>query len=60
MDIVYNPLETRLLREAKANGARTIPGIEMFLYQAVIQFELWTDQPAPVSLMRTVLESHFS
>jgi len=60
MDIVYNPLETRLLREAKNNGARTIPGIEMFLYQAVIQFELWTDRPAPVSLMRTVLESQFS
>ena len=60
MDIVYNPLETRLLREAKNKGARTIPGIEMFLYQAVIQFELWTDRPAPVSLMRTVLESQFS
>jgi shikimate dehydrogenase len=60
MDIVYNPLETRLLREAKTIGARTIPGIEMFLYQAVIQFELWTDRPAPVSLMRKVLESQFS
>ena len=60
MDIVYNPLETRLLREAKTIGARTIPGIEMFLYQAVIQFELWTERPAPVSLMRKVLESQFS
>ena len=59
MDIVYNPLETRLLREAKHHGARTIPGIEMFLYQAVIQFELWTDRPAPVSLMRTVLQAQF-
>jgi shikimate dehydrogenase len=60
MDIVYNPSETRLLREAKAAGCRTIRGIEMFLNQAVAQFELWTQQPAPVDVMRTVLESRFS
>jgi shikimate dehydrogenase len=59
MDIVYNPLETRLLKDAKQAGCRTIPGLEMFLNQAVAQFELWTDQPAPVDVMRTVLESHF-
>lgn len=60
MDIVYNPLETRLLREAKAAGCRTIRGLEMFLHQAVAQFELWTGQPAPVEVMRAVLESRFS
>jgi len=60
MDIVYNPLETRLLREAKAASCRTIRGLDMFLNQAVAQFELWTRQPAPVDVMRTVLESHFS
>ena len=59
MDIVYNPLETRLLKDAKQAGCRTIPGLEMFLNQAVTQFELWTSQPAPVQVMRTVLESHF-
>ena len=59
MDIVYNPRETRLLIEAKRSGCKTIPGLEMFLNQAVAQFELWTDQPAPVETMRTVLESHF-
>lgn len=59
MDIVYNPLETRLLKEAKHVGCKTIPGLEMFLNQAVAQFELWTNQPAPVDVMRTVLESHF-
>lgn len=59
MDIVYNPLETRLLKDAKRAGCRTIPGLEMFLNQAVAQFELWTNQPAPVDVMRTVLESHF-
>lgn len=59
MDIVYNPLETRLLNDAKRAGCRTIPGSEMFLHQAVTQFELWTNQPAPVDVMRKVLESHF-
>ena len=60
MDIVYNPLETKLLREAKAAGCRTIRGIEMFLNQAVTQFELWTRHPAPSDVMRAVLESRFS
>lgn len=59
MDIVYNPRETRLLTDAKRAGCKTIPGLEMFLNQAVTQFELWTNQPAPVEVMRTVLESHF-
>jgi len=59
MDIVYNPLETRLLKDAKRAGCRTIPGLEMFLNQAVTQFELWTNQPAPIYVMRRVLESHF-
>ncbi|NKB81229.1 MAG: shikimate dehydrogenase [Nitrospirales bacterium] len=60
MDIVYNPLETQLLKDAAQAGCQTIPGIDMFLYQAVAQFELWTEQPAPVDVMRRVLESHFS
>jgi shikimate dehydrogenase len=59
MDVVYNPLETRLLKEAKHAGCKTIPGLEMFLNQAIAQFELWTKQSAPVDVMRTVLESHF-
>lgn len=59
MDIVYNPLETRLLKDAKGAGCRTIPGLEMFLNQAITQFELWTNQPAPADVMRKVLESHF-
>ena len=60
MDIVYNPLETRLLREAKAAGCRIIPGLEMFLHQAAMQFELWTNQAAPTDVMRTVLEAHLA
>jgi len=59
MDIVYNPRETQLLKDATRAGCKTIPGLEMFLNQAVTQFELWTNQPAPVEVMRTVLESQF-
>ncbi|HNP30574.1 MAG TPA: shikimate dehydrogenase [Nitrospirales bacterium] len=60
MDIVYNPLHTRLLQDAQAAGCHTIQGIDMFLHQAIGQFELWTGQPAPVEVMRNVLTSHFS
>ncbi len=55
MDIVYAPLETRLLREAKAAGCQVINGLEMLLYQGVAQFELWTGKTAPVELMRQKL-----
>jgi shikimate dehydrogenase len=41
-DIVYNPLETPLVKMAKKNGARIIPGYEMLLYQAMEQFRLFT------------------
>jgi shikimate dehydrogenase len=60
MDIVYNPRVTRLLADAQRAGCRTIPGLEMFLHQAVAQFELWTNRSAPVEVMRAVLESHFT
>jgi shikimate dehydrogenase len=60
MDIVYNPLHTQLLQDAQAAGCRTIQGIEMFLHQAVGQFELWTGQPAPVETMRNILTAHFA
>jgi shikimate dehydrogenase len=55
-DAVYNPRRTRLLREAQAAGCRVVEGIEMFLGQAYVQFELWTGQPAPRAVMRRVLE----
>jgi len=60
MDIVYNPRETQLLKDARAAGCRTIAGLEMFLYQAAAQFERWTGRPAPTDVMRSVLESRFS
>ena len=54
-DSVYNPMETRLLREAKAAGCEVIFGSELFINQAARQFELWTGQPAPIDSMREVL-----
>ena len=51
MDIVYQPLETRLLREAQARGAATLDGLQMLIHQATAQFELWTGRPAPRQVM---------
>ena len=59
MDIVYNPRETKLLQDAKHMDCKTIPGMEMFLHQAAAQFEMWTGRPAPVDVMRAVLDSRF-
>ena len=54
-DIVYTPLKTKLIMEAEAAGCTVVPGVEMFIHQAVFQFELWTDQKAPVECMRKVV-----
>jgi len=54
-DSVYNPPETRLIREARAAGCTAISGIELFINQAVGQFELWTQQKAPADSMRDVV-----
>lgn len=51
-DIVYNPLKTRLLRDAEAAGATTVSGIEMLAWQGAVAFEKWTGKTAPVKLMR--------
>ena len=55
-DTIYNPVETRLLAEARAAGASTVSGLDMFVSQAVAQFEIWTETPAPRTVMRDVLE----
>jgi 3-dehydroquinate dehydratase / shikimate dehydrogenase len=51
-DSVYNPLETKLLREAKTAGCTVIPGIELFINQAALQFKIWTGKTAPIEIMR--------
>ncbi len=50
-DMVYNPLETLLIRRAKEQGKQVIPGLKMFIEQAVAQFELWTGEGAPRAAM---------
>ncbi len=61
-DIVYNPMMTRLLKEAKAAGSQVIGGIDMLAWQGALAFEKWTGQAAPLNLMRReavkILESH--
>ncbi len=59
-DTVYNPLETKLLRQAAAGGARTVGGIEMFVRQAAGQFEIWTGRAAPMELMRQIVLGRLS
>jgi shikimate 5-dehydrogenase len=50
-DLVYNPLETPLLRRARQQNKVVIPGIEMFIEQAVRQFEIFTGESAPRAAM---------
>ncbi|WP_299977478.1 shikimate dehydrogenase [Desulfobacula sp.] len=52
MDIVYNPLRTKLLSEAQKKGCTTIDGLSMFLYQGAAQFKLWTGISPDIKLMR--------
>ncbi|MEA1968865.1 MAG: shikimate dehydrogenase [Thermodesulfobacteriota bacterium] len=58
MDIVYNPLKTRMLKDAESQGCTIIDGLSMFINQGAAQFELFTGLKAPFDLMRkTVLAS---
>lgn len=54
-DTVYNPLKTKLLRDAEEAGARTLIGTKMLVYQGVVSFELWTGVEAPEELMFEVV-----
>ncbi|MHC1636436.1 MAG: shikimate dehydrogenase [Candidatus Methanospirareceae archaeon] len=58
-DIVYNPLETRLMREAKKAGVKCIiDGVKMLVYQGAVAFKIWTGKEAPVETMeRAVREA---
>ncbi|BBO84082.1 shikimate dehydrogenase [Desulfosarcina ovata subsp. sediminis] len=55
MDMVYNPLETRLLRASREIGCTVVDGVAMFVHQGAIQFERWTGQKAPVALMKKMV-----
>ncbi|WP_409178229.1 shikimate dehydrogenase [Brevibacillus fortis] len=54
-DLIYNPLETRLLKEARGIGATVHSGIGMFVNQGALAFELWTGERAPTEVMREVV-----
>jgi shikimate dehydrogenase len=55
MDIVYDPIETRLLKDAKSVGAKVIYGTEMLVFQGAASFEIWFNRPAPVNVMREAI-----
>jgi shikimate dehydrogenase len=55
LDMVYRPLETRLLKDAATAGSVCVSGLEMLLHQGVAQFEIWTGHEAPVEVMRQAL-----
>jgi len=55
MDMVYNPLQTRLLAAAAKIGCTIVDGVTMFVHQGAVQFELWTGKQAPVDIMRRVV-----
>jgi shikimate dehydrogenase len=55
-DVVYTPLETRLLKDASAMGAKSVSGVEMFINQAVLQFKEFTGIDAPQDVMRRVVK----
>jgi 3-dehydroquinate dehydratase/shikimate dehydrogenase len=57
-DMVYNPLETALIKRARAEGKAVLPGLHMFLEQAAKQFEIWTGDSAPRAAMeRAAMEA---
>lgn len=54
-DVVYTPLETKLLADARSKGLKVISGVEMFVNQAVLQFRHFTGAEPPVEVMRRVV-----
>lgn len=56
MDIIYNPLRTRLLRLAQSRGCQVIDGVSMFVHQGGEQFRLWTNVDPPLRVMEEVVK----
>ena len=57
MDAVYDPEDTRLLRDARDRGARPLGGKWMLVYQAAEQFHLWTGKEAPLEAMAEAFDA---
>jgi shikimate dehydrogenase len=56
-DLVYNPVDTQLLSQARASGATPIGGLSMLVHQGALAFQLWTGQQAPVGLMQAAAQA---
>jgi shikimate dehydrogenase len=59
-DLVYHPLQTRLLRDAQVMGARVVDGLGMLIHQAALQQRLWTGMEPDLSAMRTAAETELA
>jgi shikimate dehydrogenase len=60
MDIVYNPVETKLLKLAGAKGCKTVPGVGMFVHQGAEAEKIWfSGINPPVDLMKKVVMAEF-
>ena len=55
-DVIYNPLETGILKEARLTGAKTISGIKMLIYQGIESFKIWTGQEPPVTVFEEAIK----
>jgi shikimate dehydrogenase/3-dehydroquinate dehydratase type I len=55
IDVIYNPLKTRLLRDAEGQGCRTISGLDMFVHQGAEQIKLWTGKEPSRALMKKIV-----
>jgi shikimate dehydrogenase len=55
-DVIYNPIKTRLLRDAEAEGARVLSGVNMLVYQGAEAFKMWTGAEPPVGIMQRAVE----
>jgi len=56
-DIVYNPLVTKFLEDAKKSGAKILTGIDMLIYQAAESFKIWTGKDIPIEKVKNKLSS---
>jgi len=55
LDMVYRPLQTKLLKDGQKAGCVCVNGLDMLLYQGVAQFEVWTERAAPIEVMQRAL-----
>jgi shikimate dehydrogenase len=56
MDAVYDPADTRLMRDARSRGARTLGGKWWLVHQAAAQLEQWTGREAPIDVMAAAFD----